>query len=238
MNDARSITIHQWIAVVGQLDLLPTVHHVALALATYADFATGFNARPGESRLAADTGLAQRTVRKALHLLGSRGDCVQTRDGERPHVHVGAIEITARGWGNQHGVSANVYRLRWPDGEAPVLRTHPALTAGSGTPMPVAATGSGTPEPVPNGTTGTPVPVAERLGGPRYRHLTTEVPAPGDRGTGTGMPPTSQTIHDQPTKPPVTTGAERGAAVQRVRSQIMRPAVADGTAPKRSKERR
>lgn len=207
MSDEHPITVHQWIAAISQLDLLPTVHHVGLMLASYADFASGFNARPGEPRLAADTGLAQRTIRKALHLLGPRGECVQTHDGARRHVHVGAIEITARGWGNQHGVSANVYRLRWPDGEATVLTSHPALIAGSGTPMPIAASGSGIPVPEPDRGTGTTVPAAGRSGNPRYRHLATEVPAPHDRGTGTAVPPTSQTTHYQPTKPPVPTGS-------------------------------
>ena len=62
-------------------ELKPTDRLVALVLSFYMDRDTLENARPGPARLAAETGLAPRTVKLALQSLASSGWIVQTAKG-------------------------------------------------------------------------------------------------------------------------------------------------------------
>lgn len=108
--------------VLGHADLTAAQKICVIALSTYADFATGRRAFPGEERLAADTGLSVRAVRYAL----------------AQAVDLGLIKRTALP--NRRGRRATVYALTLPSiaGAAPVDNT----ITGMGVPVIDAFTGT------------------------------------------------------------------------------------------------
>lgn len=62
-----------WCDLIAASNLPPTQKWLATRLASYADYRTGRNARPGLTRLSADTGFARNTVIAALARLEERG---------------------------------------------------------------------------------------------------------------------------------------------------------------------
>lgn len=60
-------------AIRDHVTLDPTVGYVAMLVASYADFGTGWNAHPGEASLARSIGRTTRTVRDCLAWLEEHG---------------------------------------------------------------------------------------------------------------------------------------------------------------------
>jgi hypothetical protein len=90
-------TVYTWRAALTDSDLPPTTRHVALTLSIYMS-EKGDSAFPGARRLAHDTGLSERAVRKQL------GDLVQA----------GWLEVVQRGGLRGETRRANAYRARIP----------------------------------------------------------------------------------------------------------------------------
>lgn len=89
----------EWYRAVRRGDLHPTVQHVIMMLATYAD-ADGRNAFPGEERLARDTGRSVSVVRRALAAARAAGWIVRdetssARRRARGHADVYMLTIPA-----------------------------------------------------------------------------------------------------------------------------------------------
>jgi hypothetical protein len=72
----------EWERVIRAVVLPATVKHVALNLATYAD-ADGTRVFPGNEAIASDTGLSDKTVRRALERLRDVGLIVRVVSGQR-----------------------------------------------------------------------------------------------------------------------------------------------------------
>jgi hypothetical protein len=62
-----------WVPLIRWLPLASTTKAVAYALATFADYGTGENVRPGERLLAQATGLSTRAVREHVNVLLEEG---------------------------------------------------------------------------------------------------------------------------------------------------------------------
>lgn len=73
---------YDWERLVRRIDVNPSVKLVALTVATYAD-RSGGNIFPGVQRLAAVTGLTDKTVRAGLKRLRELGLLDRTREGSR-----------------------------------------------------------------------------------------------------------------------------------------------------------
>jgi DNA-binding transcriptional ArsR family regulator len=97
-ND-EAIRRYDWERIVKRARMNPSAKLVAFALATYAGKAGG-HAYPGNDKLAAVTGLSEKTVRSALKTLRGLGLVERTYEGSR-HGRRGL---------------ADEYRLRWPHG--------------------------------------------------------------------------------------------------------------------------
>ena len=103
MTNQRSlegIGFFEWMELVRSLALHPNTKYVGMTLASYADYSTGENARPGINRLALATGRSSRTIMRAL--------------GELEEI--GLVEQVMRGQsrGRNGGGLASVYRLTLP----------------------------------------------------------------------------------------------------------------------------
>lgn len=161
--------------------LPPPVKHVALNLATYAD-GDGRDVFPGNERLCDDTGLSDKTVRRALERLRQVGLIVRVVSGSR---------------GGRRGV-ADAYRLAIPDDllERVVLVSQAVRSAVTGTGDPEPNTGHGdrsSDEEHRSDVPGTPVPVSR-----------TPVTRSGNTGHSDRAP-----VHDHTMYQPMTTPAAR-----------------------------
>lgn len=73
-------------AIRDHVQLDPTVGYIAMLVATHTDYDSGWNAWPGEERLAEYTGRTTRTVRNALAWLEEHGFLTREVEGRRtPH---------------------------------------------------------------------------------------------------------------------------------------------------------
>jgi hypothetical protein len=64
-------------------DAPPSVCHVALVMAIYADGKSGTSIRPGFEGIIEDTGLSRTTVKAAVRWLEARGEVIRTREARR-----------------------------------------------------------------------------------------------------------------------------------------------------------
>ncbi|MFL1430230.1 MULTISPECIES: hypothetical protein [unclassified Nocardiopsis] len=95
-DDTGQPFVARWHSFCRSLLVESSVKLVARTLSDYADFKTGANCRPGNARLARDTGYNKRTVLTAMATL--RG--------------IGVIDLTAKGIPNKR---ADTYRLVIPE---------------------------------------------------------------------------------------------------------------------------
>lgn len=211
-----------WIRVMRRAELPFTTKGIAAFLAFFAD-KDGSRVRPGEARLAVETGLTPRAIREHLEALRAAGLIERVNRGTAVRGRADVYQLTVPGPGHD----PLPMRLD-PDGnrltpERPVRKrtkktadavpesdadeaTDPAVT---GTVVPETEQLTGTTVPVDNPVTGTGVPVDDgtyRNDGAgnvvwlatTYRNHGSDLPEPLSRLTGTPVPPTTHTTHDHP----------------------------------------
>lgn len=86
MGTTKGFPLHTWQRrVVASPGLDAKAKLVALTLSLYADYRTGSDAFPGLDRLAKDTGLNERSIRRALPLIVSAGfaHCIKSDHSQR-----------------------------------------------------------------------------------------------------------------------------------------------------------
>lgn len=211
-----------WIRIMRRAELPFTTKGIAAFLTFFAD-KDGSRVRPGEARLAVETGLTPRAIREHMDVLRAAGLIERVNRGTAVRGRADVYQLTVPGAGHEP-----VPMRTDPDGnrltpERPVRKRakkaaepvpDPVTEAAAapedtGTVVPETDPLTGTGVPVDNPVTGTGVPVDDETYRNRgagnvlklvttYRNHGSDLPEPLSRLTGTGVPPTTHTTHDHP----------------------------------------